>query len=302
MIDGNRSLRVARRRSLSRPAHTRSGKTRKEPTVPRSDIAVRAALLDELTAISIAAAGAIRRSNWERGGVRIKEDATPVTAADEAAEAVICDALAQLEPSLPIISEEGTEREPPKIRGQSYFLVDPLDGTREFIAGRDEYTVNIGLICAGAPVLGVIAAPALGLIWRGIVGRGAERIEFAAATMSEPQAIRTRARPNRELRVIASRSHLDAQTKAYIGGLPGAELIRCGSSLKFCRLAEGAADLYPRLAPTREWDVAAGNAILAAAGGSVVAPDGDALAYGGRELRIPAFLACGDRVRSPSAR
>jgi 3'(2'), 5'-bisphosphate nucleotidase len=270
--------------------------------VPHSDITIRAALLDELTAISIAAAGAIRRSNWERGGVRIKDDATPVTAADEAAEAVICNALARLEPSLPIISEERAEREPPKIHGQSYFLVDPLDGTREFIAGRDEYTVNIGLICSGAPVLGVIAAPALGLIWRGIVGRGAERAEFTAATMSEPRAIRTRAGPDRGLRVIASRSHLDAQTKAYIGGLPGAELIRCGSSLKFCRLAEGAADLYPRLAPTREWDVAAGHAILAAAGGSVVLPDGGALAYGSRELRIPAFLACGDPARLPGAR
>jgi 3'(2'), 5'-bisphosphate nucleotidase len=246
--------------------------------VPRSDIAIRAALADELTAISIAAADAIRRSHWEREGARIKADASPVTAADEAAEAVIRDGLARLDPVTPVISEEAAEREPPKLTGTSFFLVDPLDGTREFIAGRGEYTVNIGLVCDGAPVLGIIAAPALGLIWRGVLGRGAERLEFAAGKTSQPQAIRPRAAPKHALRVIASRSHLDAQTQGYLDGLRGAELVRCGSSVKFCRLAEGAADLYPRFAPTRDWDVAAGHAILAAAGGGVAAPDGTALA------------------------
>ena len=267
-----------------------------------SDIAIRAGFLGELTAICVAAAGAIRGSRWEGGGVRMKADQSPVTAADEAAETVIRDGLAQLNPLLPIFSEEHAEREPPKIEAVSYFLVDPLDGTREFIAGRSEYTVNIALVCAGAPALGVIAAPALGLIWRGIVGRGAERLEFAAGKISEPQAVRTRPRPSDGLRVMVSRSHLDAATQAYVGGLSVAELVRCGSSLKFCRLAEGAADLYPRLAPTRDWDVAAGHAILAAAGGRVVAPDGAALAYGSRELRIPAFLACADPALSPGGR
>jgi 3'(2'), 5'-bisphosphate nucleotidase len=284
-----------------RPAHT-IRIHRQEPSVPASDIAARAALLSELTAICVAASDAIGRSHWERRGVRIKADQSPVTAADEAAEMVIRDGLARLDPLLPVISEERAEHEPPKVEATSYFLVDPLDGTREFIAGRSEYTVNIGLISAGAPVLGVIAAPALGLIWRGIVGRGAERLEFAAGKVSEPQAVRTRPRPSDGLRVMASRSHLGAQTQAYIDGLRGAELVRCGSSLKFCRLAEGAADLYPRLAPTRDWDVAAGHAILAAAGGSVVAPDGTVLAYGSRDLRIPAFLACGDPALSPGGR
>jgi 3'(2'), 5'-bisphosphate nucleotidase len=270
--------------------------------VPSSDIAVRTALLGELTAICVAASAAISRSRLERGDVRIKADQSPVTAADEAAEAVICEGLARLDPLMPIISEERAEREPPKVHAASYFLVDPLDGTREFIAGRSEYTVNIGLVSVGTPVLGVIAAPALGLIWRGIVGRGAERLEFAAGKMSEPQAIRTRPRPDHGPRVIVSRSHLDAETQAYIEGLRGAELIRCGSSLKFCRLAESAADLYPRLAPTRDWDVAAGHAILAAAGGRVVAPDGRALAYGSHELRIPAFLARGDPATSLGGR
>jgi 3'(2'), 5'-bisphosphate nucleotidase len=274
----------------------------KEPSVPSSDIAIRAALTGELTAISVAAADAIRRSHWQGEGVRIKADESPVTAADEAAEAVIRDRLARLDPLTPVISEERAEREPPTLRGASFFLVDPLDGTREFIAGRGEYTVNIGLVCDGAPILGVIAAPALGLIWRGIVGRGAERLEFAAGKTSQPQAIRTRARPEHALRVMVSRSHLDARTQAYVDGVPGAELVRCGSSVKFCRLAEGAADLYPRFGPTRDWDVAAGHAILAAAGGGVCAPGGAPLAYGTPQLRIPAFLAWGDRAGLPRGR
>jgi 3'(2'), 5'-bisphosphate nucleotidase len=257
-------------------------------------MAIYASLVRELTAISVAAAQAIRRSNWERDGVRIKGDASPVTAADEAAEAVIADGLARLEPVLPVISEERAERETPAIAGASFFLVDPLDGTREFIAGRSEYTINIGLICEGAPILGVIAAPALGLIWRGIVGRGAERLEFSEQETSPPQAIRARSRPEQGLRVMVSRSHLDPQTQAYLDGLHDAQSVPCGSSVKFCRLAEGTADLYPRFAPTRDWDVAAGHAILAAAGGRIVTPDGAALTYGSPPLRIPAFLAAGE--------
>ena len=143
--------------------------------MPTLDAAACAELMDALTAISARAALAIRGASGE-GGVRIKADGSPVTAADEAAEAAICEGLARLAPALPIISEEQAEREQPAVESASYFLVDPLDGTREFIAGRDEYTINIALVTHGAPILGVIAAPALGLIWRGIVGRGAERI------------------------------------------------------------------------------------------------------------------------------
>jgi 3'(2'), 5'-bisphosphate nucleotidase len=153
-------------------------------------------------------------------------------------------------------------------------------------------------------MLGVIAAPALGLIWRGIVGRGAERLDFSAQTfsaqtfsaqtMSAPRPIRTRPRPPRDPIVITSRSHLDARTQAYIDGLAGARRLACGSSIKFCRLAEGSADVYPRLAPTHDWDIAAGHAILLAAGGRMVAPDGSPIVYGSADLIIPAFLACGD--------
>ena len=182
---------------------------------------------------------------------------------------------------------------PKPIAGGSYFLVDPLDGTREFIAGRDEYTVNIALMTDGAPLFGIICAPALGDLWRGIVGRGAERLSFASPTEA-PTRIRTRRRPKNEAVVVVSRSHLEARTKSYVDGLPGAKLVQSGSSIKFCRLAEGSADLYPRLAPTHDWDIAAGHAILKAAGGSVTAPDGASLVYGSNDLLIPAFLAWGD--------
>jgi 3'(2'), 5'-bisphosphate nucleotidase len=263
----------------------------KERRVPSLDIAASPGLMDELTAISIAAAAAILHCRGA-GEFRIKADGSPVTPADEAAEAVIRDGLSRMLPALPIVSEEQAERERPAAAAH-YFLVDPLDGTREFIAGRDEYTVNIGLISDGAPVLGIIAAPELGLIWRGIVGGGAERLEFSAGKTSKPRPIHTRIRPTGELVVMVSRSHLDPSTQAYLDALPQTRRIASGSSVKFCRLAEGVADHYPRLGPTRDWDVAAGHAVLAAAGGSVIGPDGAILTYGTPERRIPAFLAWG---------
>jgi 3'(2'), 5'-bisphosphate nucleotidase len=248
--------------------------------------------MEQLTAIGVAAAAAILKSGHD-SQFRIKADGSPVTRADLAAEAVIRDGLSRAAPALPIVSEEQAEEQRPKA-GASYFLVDPLDGTREFIAGRGEYTVNIGLMADASPILGVIVAPALGLIWRGIVGRGAERLEFSSGKTSRPQAIHARRRPDGELVVMVSRSHLDGSTQAYLEGLAQAHRIACGSSVKFCRLAEGAADHYPRLGPTRDWDVAAGHAVLAASGGSVLAPDGGPLRYGTPERRVPGFFAWGD--------
>ena len=241
------------------------------------DSAAGAALLEEMTAISIAAAEAIRGSLGDRG-VRLKADGSPVTAADEAAEAVIRDGLARLGLPLPVISEESADLAGASIAAPSFILVDPLDGTREFIAGRDEYAINIGLVADGAPAAGVITAPALGRIWRGIVGRGAERLQFSAGRTSPPERIRTRPRPGTDLLVMVSRSHLDARTEAYLTRWPGARRVASGSAIKFCRVAEGGADLYPRLGPTHDWDVAAGTP----------------LAYGTAGLKIPAFLACGD--------
>jgi 3'(2'), 5'-bisphosphate nucleotidase len=265
--------------------------------VPTLDAAACADLTDELTRIAEQAARAILGFATD-AGLRSKADGSPVTAADEAAEAIIRDGLKRLAPAVPIISEEHAAREKPKpITGGSYFLVDPLDGTREFIAGRDEYTVNIALMTDGAPLFGIICAPALGDLWRGIVGRGAERISLAHRSEA-PTPVHTRPRPKCEAVVLVSRSHLEARTKSYVDGLPGAKLMQSGSSIKFCRLAEGSADLYPRLAPTHDWDIAAGHAILKAAGGSVTAPDGAPLVYGTNDLLIPAFLAWGDPART----
>jgi 3'(2'), 5'-bisphosphate nucleotidase len=260
--------------------------------MPTLDAAACAGMLEPLTAIAAAAGEAILTARGA-GGVRIKADGSPVTPADEAAEAVIRDGLRRHWPALPVVSEE-TESDRPIVERGSYCLVDPLDGTRDFIAGRDEYTVNIAVMTDRQPILGIIVAPSIGLTWRGIVGRGAER----RSQTDGPEGARflpiyARPQPRNGLIVMVSRSHLEARTQAYVDGLPATKLVACGSSIKFCRLAEGSADHYPRLAPTRDWDVAAGHAILSAAGGRVISPGGAPLTYGTGDLRIPAFLAWG---------
>jgi 3'(2'), 5'-bisphosphate nucleotidase len=266
--------------------------------LPILDAAACAELMDALTAIAAQAAHLVGR--FKAAALRRKADGSPVTAADEAAEAAICDGLRRLVPALPIVSEERTERQRTAIEDTSYFLVDPLDGTREFIAGRDEYAINIALLTNRVPILGIIAGPALGLIWRGIVGRGAERLALSAnGKWSSPRAIRTRKPTPHQLIALVSRSHIEARTQAFLDGFPRARRIACGSALKFCRIAEGAADLYPRLAPTHDWDIAAGQAIVEAAGGHVLAPDGKPIRYGTPELIIPAFIAWGNAEGGP---
>ena len=267
--------------------------------MPTLDAAACADLMDEITEITAHAAETIL-DFAKTPDVQRKADGSPVTSADLAAEAIVCEGLQRLAPDVPVISEEQAARDKPAaIRGGSYFLVDPLDGTREFIAGRDEYTINIALMTDGMPILGVICAPALGGLWRGIVGRGAERISLKRLS-DRPAPIHTRPWPGSAPVVMISRSHLEARTKSYVDRVPGATLVSCGSSIKFCRLAEGAADLYPRLAPTHDWDIAAGHAILKAAGGSVIAPDGTDIVYGTNALLIPAFLAFADPARAAS--
>jgi len=202
-----------------------------------------------------------------------------------------------------VVSEESPESH--KVTaGRHFLVVDPLDGTREFLAGRDEFTVNIALVEDGTPIAGVIAVPLRGLIWRGHVGRGAERLALSPGASLDAArdrvAIRTRPQPASGARVLVSRSHLDPMTTAYVDRLSEPERIGCGSALKFCLIADGSADLYPRLAPTSAWDVAAGEALLTAAGGGVVKPDGAPLRYGQAAgqtgFRIPAFIAFGDRA------
>lgn len=250
------------------------------------------ALAQDLTAIA-ARAGAIIR-HYGAASLRHKADGSPVTAADEAAEAAILRDLERLAPGIPVVSEERSATDEAHVKASqspTYFLVDPLDGTREFIAGRDEFTVNIALMNLGAPLVGVIAAPAADLVWRGIVGSGAERMRLSS--QGERTAIEARPRPAQPVALV-SRSHLDPDTKIYLAGLPQALVVSCGSSIKFCRIAEGSADLYPRLAPTHDWDAAAGHAILAAAGGEVTAADGSPPVYGTPRRLIPNFIARGD--------
>jgi 3'(2'), 5'-bisphosphate nucleotidase len=262
--------------------------------VPTLDATACAQMLDALTEIAARASEAILRVAAQGATVREKDDGSPVTAADEAAESIICEGLARLVPSVPIVSEEQASHDRPQTGARdSYFLVDPLDGTREFISGSEEYTVNIAVVTDGTPILGIVTAPAAGIAWRGIAGRGADRLPIGAGKIAS-QAIHARPRPQRELRVMVSRSHLDERTRAFVAKFPHATLMQCGSSVKFCRLAEGEADLYARLAPTHDWDIAAGHAILVAAGGEVTTPDGSPLTYGSKELLIPAFLAWAD--------
>ncbi len=256
--------------------------------------------LDELTAIVSRAAAAVIAIEPAAAAARTKSDLSPVTAADEAAESVVIAGLQRVMPGLTVVSEEAMARVAIPSPGRTFALVDALDGTREFLAGRDEFTVNLAIVADGIAAIGLIAAPRLGLVWRGIVGRGAERLELRPGTETVDAhgiaPIRVRSRPAESLVAMVSRSHFDGNTAAYLAKLPRIEQIACGSALKFCRIAEGRADLYPRLAPTSEWDVAAGHAILAAAGGSVTTPTGAPLVYGNAadRFRIPAFVAWGD--------
>jgi 3'(2'), 5'-bisphosphate nucleotidase len=270
--------------------------------VSAMDAASCATLMPALTATAVRTALLVRGLAG-KADVHRKRDGSPVTEADLAAEAAIRKDLARLAPTLPFVSEEQAEDQAPRIGASngSYALVDPLDGTREFIAGYDEYAINIAIMTNGKPILGIVAAPALGLIWRGIVGRGAERIPFAVdGGLSPPQPIHSRKPASGDLVVVVSRSHLDARTQAYIAKLPRARVMASGSAIKFGRVAEGAADLYPRLAPVRDWDAAAGHALVEAAGGLVVTPQGQPLRYGTTERVIDGFIASGDRAEPPA--
>lgn len=261
-----------------------------------SQITVTPALLDALTRIAVRASAAIVSVAQADLAVERKADGSSVTRADRAAEDVILSDLARSFPGTVLVSEEQYAGVCTTPEAHTFFLVDPLDGTREFIAGSDEYTVNIALISAGVAVAGVVAAPAQGMLWRGGDALGAERLRFDADGLGRPEPIRTRRWPETNPIAAVSRSHLDADTVALLARIDGIERRSCGSAVKFCRLAEGAADLYPRLAPTCEWDIAAGHAVLAAAGGVILTPKGGPLLYGGSpdSFRVPAFLAWGD--------
>src|SRR5215831_16869023 len=229
-----------------------------------------AALMEPLTDLVVQAGKAILAVNRRAMKVEDKQDGSPVTEADLAADRIIGDGLARLVPDVAALSEERAHRSKPPYRG-SFFLIDPLDGTKEFLADRGEFTVNLALVTNGAPLLGIIGAPALGVLWRGLVGRGAERLRMSESGRGPANPIHTRPFPGRGAPWVAavSRSHGDGRTEAFIDARPGAVRQKIGSAVKFGRVAEGAADIYPRLARTSEWDIAAGHALVTAAGGKV---------------------------------
>ncbi len=213
--------------------------------------------------------------------VERKQDDSPVTEADRAAEAIILKGLAAEMPDVPVIAEEAMAAgRQPDISGGRFILVDPLDGTREFIKGSGDFTVNIAVIEDGRPMIGVVLAPARGLLWMGAPeGAALATVEMESGQVRERRSIACQP-PATPLRVVASASHRTPETDRFIAGYPGAQTVSVGSSLKFCLLAEGEADLYPRFGRTMEWDTAAGDAVLRAAGGLIRTPQGEPFVYG----------------------
>jgi 3'(2'), 5'-bisphosphate nucleotidase len=234
-----------------------------------------------------------------RGLVAFKTDQSPLTEADLAANQVICAGLAQLTPDIPVVSEEHDGSLAHRCPTGEFWLVDPLDGTKEFLARNGEFTVNIALVRDAEPVWGVVYAPVLDLMYWGGRELGAFR---AQAGCTEPIRVSSALAQGERLRVVASKSHLTPETSRFIEALGSAEIVQAGSSLKFCRIAEGSADVYPRLAPTCEWDTAAAQAVVEGAGGHVRDLQGERLRYGKPDVLNPHFVASSVRMdrRAPA--
>lgn len=246
-------------------------------------------LLAQIEAIARAAGEVIMQVYGTDFAVRGKADASPVTEADERAEALIVPALAALSPALPVAAEEAVSRGQAPATGSAFWLVDPLDGTREFVSRNGEFTVNIALIEHGVPVLGVVHIPVQDRLFAGAVGQGAWVVEHG-----QRRAIRCRPVPLAGLTLASSRSHGDeAALQAWLQGRKVAARITAGSSLKFGLIAAGDADVYPRFGRTMEWDTAAGHAVVLAAGGQVSDLAGRPLRYGKPGFENPHFVAIG---------
>jgi 3'(2'), 5'-bisphosphate nucleotidase len=232
--------------------------------------------------------------------VERKADQSPVTAADRAAEAAILAGLAAVAPGIPVVAEEEAAAGRVPELGARFFLVDPLDGTKEFIQRGTDFTVNIGLIENGSPTLGVVYAPARStMYWGDVAARQASRAELPpGGTLGEARAINVR-RPATPLCAVASKSHNTPETEAWLAAAQVGNRVSIGSSLKFVLVAAGEADVYPRPAPTMEWDTAAGDAVLRAAGGRVFDIDGKALKYGKPRFFNPGFIATGPYEPGP---
>jgi 3'(2'), 5'-bisphosphate nucleotidase len=271
------------------------------PSVPTCAAPFDAAAKDDLAwrfgDIASQAGKAIMAAYASALRVASKADGSPVTEADTQAEGVIRGRLAELLPDVAVIAEESFDASVRQAAPSRFILVDPLDGTREFISGNGEFTVNIALIDAGRPVVGSVYAPALEQLY--LAGHAAYRTPLRPGALppalSGMQKLATQPYPAEGLRALASRSHLDAESEALLRRLQAASWKPAGSSLKFCLIAQGDGDIYPRLAPTMEWDTAAGQAVLTAAGGCVIARDGSPLRYGKADagFRNDGFVAWG---------
>jgi 3'(2'), 5'-bisphosphate nucleotidase len=247
------------------------------------------ALLTLAADLATSAGAAILQIRARGFDVLHKADHSPVTEADQAAEEIIAAGLRAATPHIPVVAEEEVAAGHITAAVPLVWLVDPLDGTREFAAGKDQWAVNIGLVRGGRPVLGVVAIPASGELFGGIVGRGAWK-----RTAAGQVAVSARTTPREGLTVLASRHHGDAaKLDAFLAGRRVAEVLNFGSSVKFCRLAEGIADLYPRFGRTMEWDTAAPQAVLEAAGGTVLTLSGEPLRYAKPGWENPHFTATG---------
>jgi 3'(2'), 5'-bisphosphate nucleotidase len=254
----------------------------------------RTALLAGLVDACLVAGAAILRHFESAPTHELKADNSPVTAADREAEAILLAALLRLDPDTPVVAEEeAAAGRIPEVAAR-FYLVDPLDGTREFVRRGTDFTVNIGLVEDGVPTLGVVYAPARAALYAGDASRGeawrAHQPADAPLARRTPMAVR---RPPEALAVVASKSHGDPRTERYLAQVAAGERLNVGSSLKFGLVAAGQADLYPRTGPTMEWDTAAGHAVLLAAGGRMFAPDGRPFRYGKPGFRNGGFVACG---------
>jgi len=256
-------------------------------------------IADIFAELALKAAVAVMQVYETDSHARSKPDKSPVCDADEYAEAIILEGLQQHLPQLPVLAEEAAARGHKPPCGSSFILVDPVDGTREFLSHNGEFTINLGLIIGSTPCAGVVYAPALKRLWMA----GQKNAYVCTIEPGSPlpppeqrQLIKARPAPREGFVAIASRSHCDEKTDAFLAKLPIAECRSAGSSLKFCALAEGTADLYPRFGNTMEWDTAAGDAILRAAGGTVLGLDGSPLRYGkaASQFKNEAFIAWGD--------
>ncbi len=263
---------------------------------PVTDIPDRDVLALRIATIASDAGAAVMEVYNQGFDVVTKEDGSPLTKADLAADAVISAGLKALAPHIPILSEETADQIDPTSLGSTFFVVDPLDGTKEYVGRNGEFSINIALVEEEQPTVGVVYAPAHDTMWTGGTTASVGQIEPGTPVTADMMTkIRTRPNPKDPVRAVASRSHRDTNTDAFLNKMKGCNQTSIGSALKFCLVAEGKADVYPRFAPTMVWDTAAGVAVLQAAGGLVLDDDGNPMkvAYGPNGWRNGAFTAWG---------